>query len=66
MTDPILLRATGVTKSYAGVQALAYIPRVKSSARLAYEAVARDSGFTDFYFKERAPDGGFVPVTMYT
>jgi diguanylate cyclase (GGDEF)-like protein len=54
---------SGLLRGRAGIQALAYIPRVKASARLAYESVARDSGSKDFYFKERTADGHFKPAS---
>jgi diguanylate cyclase (GGDEF)-like protein len=53
---------SGLLRGRAGVQALAYIPRVKGPARLAYETIARDSGYKNFYFKERSADSSFIPV----
>src|SRR4051812_29518303 len=51
---------SGLLRDRAGVQALAYVPRVRAAARLAYETVGRDSGLTNFEFKERNDDGTFV------
>jgi len=42
------------------VQALEWIPRVPDSQRQAYEATAREDGFTDFHITERKAQGHMV------
>src|SRR5581483_1866821 len=51
---------SGLLRDRPGIQALAYVPRVRGTARQAYETLARDSGIADFEFKERQEDGSFV------
>ncbi|MBW8042524.1 MAG: PAS domain S-box protein [Planctomycetes bacterium] len=47
-------------QSFSSVQALEWIPRVPDTERQAYEAAAREDGFTDFQFTERKSQGHMV------
>lgn len=49
--------ANHVLKSHAPIQALEWVPRVPDSERKAYESAARRTGFPDFQFTERLPQG---------
>ncbi len=40
-----------------GIQAVEWIPRVKATDRAAYEAAAREGGYKEFIFTERASHG---------
>ncbi len=45
-----------------GIQAVEWIPRVKATDRAAYEAAAREDGYKEFVFSERASHGEMVPA----
>lgn len=45
---------------HPGIQALEWIPRIASSERAVYEALARRTGFPGFEIVERAADGNLV------
>ncbi len=45
-----------------GIEVLEWIPRVPEAGRAAYEAAAREDGFTGFYITEKGAGGALTPA----